>query len=67
MNKITAQLEAMDLATIPPEERTEEEQMFIDIVTGQKTFIEFYDWTKAIREIGPNDIVFCSESLISEV
>lgn len=67
MNKITAQLEAMDLAAIPPDERTEEEQMFIDIVTGQKTFLQFYDWTKAIREIGPTEIVCCSESLISEV
>lgn len=52
MNHITARLEAMDLAAIDPAERTEEEQMFIDLVNGTKSFLEFYDWTKAIREAG---------------
>ncbi len=66
MNHITARLEAMDLAAIDPAERTEEEQMFIDLVNGRKTFIEFYDWTKYLREIGPDDVIMCSESLIPE-
>lgn len=65
MSKITAQLEAMDLAAIDPSERSEEEQMFIDIVTGQQTFLQFYDWTKVIREVGPVAVMFCSEQSIT--